>query len=331
MQVRKKSKKPVIMLLSLLLVGIIAFGGTLAYLTAQTQKRTNNFTFPEGAEGLSAMLTEPNWDGVVAYESVTDSLGGIRLIPIYGYQEDDGKPIYGYKNGDITSPVTDKSEIDSSVTRPQENINASGDNESQKQYGEDLAKVMIPGQTVYKNPIVTNTGSLIDEWVAVKVTFVYSKDYTDGSKTYKKGAPLSNDDVIALTRVIKIDTDYDGTKWEKIYHSVSGDQVDSEEQFVEYYYKELVHTGEVTKPLFNTVRIPENITTKEYEILGHLTKTGFTIYIEGFAAQSAVASNYDSFKAWGKAGNVVFNNTPSDEEPAIVDTPYLPADTAAKE
>ncbi len=321
----RKTQKTAIMLLSCLLVVTIALGGTLAYLTSQTNREVNNFSFPKDSEGLSAMLTEPDWDGAIAYESVTDSSGNISMIPIYDYTED-GNPIYGYIDGNVDNPVTDKTAIDSTVKRPDTNINCTKDINKSGAYGVDVAKQMIPGATAYKNPMITNTSTVTDEWVAVKVTFVYTKTHTENGIEYKSGAPLIEDDMRNLLSVVSIG--YTSINWEQI-NSVD---VDGEvnptlsQQGAVYYYKEKLNkNGGQTAPLFTNVCIDKDKENATYDMLGHLKETGFTIYIEGFAVQSALADSYGEFKDWGMDGNVVFNNTPTDGNPVDVSKICLPA------
>ncbi len=328
MQKNKKSKKTAIMLLSFLLAVTIVLGGTLAYLTSQTNREVNNFSFPKDSEGLSAMLTEPDWDGAIAYESVTDSSGNVSMIPIYDYTEEDNKPIYGYITDEagVEVAVTDKSKIDSNVKRPEQNINSSDENTS-KSYGIDVAEEMIPGATAYKNPMITNTGTVTDEWVAAKVTFVYTHTLTDkdGNVLYKSGTPLSDDDMRTLLLVVDIEYT---NNWEQINASYDNGEIDpivSQQGAVYYYKAKVAKNGGKTTPLFTKVYIKETVESGVYNSLGHLKETGFTIYVEGFAAQSSVAVDYEEFKAWGKNGGVVFNNTPTAGNAVDVSKTCLPA------
>lgn len=54
-----KQKKILTSVLSIVLVAVLAIGGTLAYLFTKTDKKTNVFTF---ADNIKATLDEPNWD-----------------------------------------------------------------------------------------------------------------------------------------------------------------------------------------------------------------------------------------------------------------------------
>lgn len=55
-----KQSKRMKVILSICLVAVLAIGGTWAYLSTQTQKLTNVFTFQEN---ITADLTEPGWTG----------------------------------------------------------------------------------------------------------------------------------------------------------------------------------------------------------------------------------------------------------------------------
>ena len=59
MKQRTSKKKKVTAILLTCLIGVLAIGGTLAYLTAKTATLTNNFTF---SGGVTATLTEPAWE-----------------------------------------------------------------------------------------------------------------------------------------------------------------------------------------------------------------------------------------------------------------------------
>lgn len=74
MRAKTSKKKKVTAVLLTCLIGVLAIGGTLAYLTAKTQTVTNNFTF---SGGVTATLTEPSWDAGIA----ADSNYGKNLTP----------------------------------------------------------------------------------------------------------------------------------------------------------------------------------------------------------------------------------------------------------
>lgn len=310
---KAKTKKIIGGTLALSLVAATAIGGTLAYLTRQTEKRVNNFTFAKSDVALNAMLTEPAWDGIVEYE-----YDGGTMTPIYGYTTDgEGNkvPVYGYKDGDRNQPVTDKLAIDDTTKRPTTNAE-----DTIITYGIDQSKSMIPGSTAAKNPIITNIGNQVDSWVAAKITFVYASGDNAGE-------PLNTVDMAKVTDIIDIDYNSQGTdaKWEEI-RDLSGGSSKT------FFYTETltkdsdptpgVYGGE-TVPLFTTVSVKPEAKNAQIDELN--TMGGFVIYVEGYAVQSDVATNYDGFKAWGNS-NVVFKNTPSDGNPVDVTKLIVPAE-----
>lgn len=278
------------------LIAAVSAGGTFAYLTAQTERRANNFTFSSTA--LTAMLTEPKWDGVVSYE-----YDGSTVHPVYDYIDHDNDPntpevpVYGYVDGDIQNPVIDKNNIDDNTDRPRKD---STNDTYAPVYGDESAQNMIPGSIADKNPIITNTCH-IDEWLAAKITFVYA----DGSD--KSGQPLNLNDLSAVMDIITID--YNTTDWERL----SGGEKDGSQSFS---YKNIVNPGDVTNALFNSVTVSKDATNDQIKALENIG--GFAIWIEGYAAQSEAVADYETFK-----NNIVFNNTPADDSPVNVTKPGI--------
>lgn len=299
---KTKNKKILAGTAALCLIAAVAAGGTLAYLTDETEQRANNFTF--ASNGIDAMLTEPEWDGVVDYEY--DDAGNIT--PIYDWTDDDNDPntpdvpVYGYEGGDIQKPVTDKTQIDDTTDRPRKD---STDPTFKPTYGDEQAQNMIPGQVATKNPIITNTGALTDEWVAAKVTFVY------GEGSANAGKALNNTDWEVVKEYIQVDfnttVSADGY-WECVAGSDTVSQT--------YYYSDIlakgsetdgnITYGEVTKPIFNTVTLS---TSADNEAIDKLNQMGgIAIYIEGYAVQSDA---YADFNEWKVSGSAVFEHTPT--------------------
>lgn len=320
-----KTKKIIGGTVAVSLVAALAVGGTLAYLTHETQRRVNNFTFAQSDVALNAMLTEPAWDGVIDYDDDGTA--------IYAYT-DVGSPVYGYTNGERNNPVTEKSSIVDTTTRP--STDEAGNTIS---YGIDEAQSMIPGSVAAKNPIITNTGNQADSWVAAKLTFVYAQDVynAEGTKIHSAGEPLSDTDLKAVTDIITIDwntsasADGDTAYWELI------DGTYGTTTSLVYYYNTLLAMdtdesesvyGDATEPIFTTVSVNSSATNEQLDALNAIG--GFDIYIEGFAAQditgldtNAESATYNTivysvFKAWGQGGGVVFTHTPTTETPANV-------------
>ncbi|MDR1927187.1 MAG: hypothetical protein LBQ33_00940 [Oscillospiraceae bacterium] len=316
MESKKASpKRKLSLILSVLLVAALSVGITLAYLTDTTEQRVNNFTFASN-DALDARLVEPNWDGVVDYEYDNDG----DLWPVYGYTSG-GDPIYGYDQGDPDEPVTNKGLINGDTTRPRD---PDGNNPANGEpYGDEASKLMIPGAVALKNPVVYNTGTLLDEWVAVKVTFVYNAGHPS------EGQPLSLLDYNKVMDVVDIDWQTEPLdNWELIAGGTDVSKV--------FYYKELLEKDDfinpgvydATDPLFTRVAVDTSKGPSDIAALEEIG--GFVIYIEGFAAQSSVAAesgtdehDYDGFKDWGLAGNVVFNHTPTTTSPANVSPPGI--------
>lgn len=307
-----KTKKIVTGTAAIALVSALAISGTFAYLTKRTEKRANNFTFASTA--LDARLTEPKWDGVVDYEYDEDKN---LTHPIYDY-DDDGNPIYGYdENGD---PIKDKNAIDDpwDIEKNRKKVNENGE---RIEYGDKTSKDMVPGQEAKKNPIITNIGGVSDEWVAAKITFVHA----NGAD---KGTPLSLTEMNNITAAIEIDYNADnnetGVEWDRAT-GVTGDKTNPIQVF---YYTEILEKdsnpddaskhGGVTKPLFTKVRVKDNATSAQMKALEDMG--GFVIYIEGFAVQDTIMSEYN---AETLAGYVTFESTDKNDVKKIVDEPGI--------
>ena len=277
--------------LALTAVAAIAAGGTFAFMTALTKEKINNFSFD--VDSLNANLTETEWNGIKDYDS--------DGTPIYGYTSDN-KPIYGYTDGDINKPVYEETGIGAG-TRPK--TDAAGNDII---YGDTASKNMIPGAQAAKNPVITNTGTVCNEWVAAKITFVYGGGIN-------KGKPLSLVDIQRISDIIDIDYNIgSGKMWDRI----SGDEKSVSQVF---YYKKILNkknnseiNGDKTEPLFTTVKLKETATNEDADYLKSIG--GFYIYIEGFATQEEAGGTYSEFKEWGINDNVKFTHTPTDTQPA---------------
>ena len=311
----KSNKKILMGTVAIGLVAALAIGGTWAYLTDETERRANNFTF--ASDSIDAMLTEPEWDGVVDYEYNDDG----TITPIYDWTDNDSNPdtpdvpVYGYTDGDKSKPITDKSTlVEGTDYRPRTD---STNPAYHPTYGDEQAVNMIPGAEASKNPIITNTG-IVDEWVAAKVTFVHAAGSTDAGK------PLDAAEMGKVVDALDIDWKV-GTSddWERI----GGVESDISQIF---YYKKIVakdsdvtdkgNYGEATSPIFTKVSVKDSATNQQVKALEDMG--GFAIWIEGFAVQSDVSAEYDGFKTWADTG-VVFNNTPTNEKPAEVSKPGI--------
>lgn len=308
---KKSTKRIITVSLSAILVAAVGASGTYAYLTAQTEKRANNFTFNSAM--VHATLIEPSWDGIVGYD---DSTGAV--IPVYDYIDHDNDestpnvPVYGYVNGDVAFPVLDINEINEATLRPL--VNSDDVNFVKPMYGDENAQDMIPGSYALKDPRITNTGEE-GEWIASKITFVYA----EGSEN--EGKALSLIDYKKVTDAIEIDYDVDGA-WELVEGTVG--ESDSSISKV-FYYKSKLAAGETTLPVFTRVSVKISASNAQIKALEEMG--GFAIWVEGFAAQGDISDEYNAvivdpetgdekvegFRLWGLVeGNVVFANTPSE-------------------
>lgn len=170
-----KNKKLVITLLSILLVLIVAVGGTLAYLTTTTKEETNVFT---GRDDIRARLTEPNWE-------------------------------------------------------------------------EDEALKLVPGKTIKKDPMITNTGQS-DEYVALRLTFLYGD-----------GTEMSDTDLLRLLNLVEIDW---SSKWILCDEAMSVDgagEITAVSQPLIFYYNEDLSSGKISDPIFSSIRVKDKVTDGE--------------------------------------------------------------------
>lgn len=280
---KEKTRKIIAGTTALSLVSALAISGTLSYLTKRTEKRANNFTFASTA--LNANLTEPKWDGVVAYEYDDDKN---ITHPIYGYTED-GKPVYAYDEHD--NEITNRDDVTDPFDIEKNRKKKDKDGEP-IEYGDKTSKDMVPGQVALKNPIITNTGDVSDEWVAAKITFVYAKgDY--------EGTPLNATDMKTVTDAIEIDFNADDTENGGDWDRRTGTPKDTVQVF--YYKKTLAIDatpndatthGESTVPIFTQVSVKDSATTDQMKALEQMG--GFVIYIEGFAVQKDIMAEYDA-------------------------------------
>lgn len=296
------------------LLAALAVGGTLSYLTDETEKRVNNFTF--ASDGVDARLTEPGWDGIVDYEYEDDG----SITPVYDWLDKDNDPttpdvpVYGYTDGDKSKPITDKTTlVEGEDYRPRTD---STDPDYYPEYGDEQAMNMIPGSEASKNPVITNTG-ITKAWVAAKITFVYAA----GADV---GKPLSVTDMAKITDAIDIDYAVNtGDNWVR----KTGDATSVSQEFL---YKEILSEdtdttdggvyGDTTTPIFTKVSVKTTATNAQLKALEDMG--GFAIWIEGFAVQSDVATDFSGFQTWAATG-VVFNNTPTADVPADVSKPGI--------
>lgn len=155
----------------------------------------------------------------------------------------------------------------------------------------DAGLTMVPGKELRKDPMITNTGRL-EEYVAIKLTF----------QDADQAATLSQSDYERLLGLITIDwnTGTGAGQWTLVSGGGTPEQV--------FVYNQALSPGEVTDPLFNTVRIHTKLDTEEpmteadlrwlqgikYEngqpVTDETALGGFNIQVEGAAVQADTLS-----------------------------------------
>lgn len=181
-------KKWTIGLSAIVLAGILAVGGVLAWLTAQTDTKKNTFV---ATAGLSGAIQEVNWDGL------------------------------DYGNNPVTlqpSPL-----------------------------GRDMAKDMLPGMAIPKNPQVKNTSESESAYIAVRLDI--SCDGAEGQKALK--------DINAFA-----DIRFNTRDWTALGTSKDG-------KAVVYVYNTAVEAGSETSDVFESVDVHDNANTadlKDFQI-----------------------------------------------------------------
>ncbi len=181
-------KKWTIGLSAIVLAGILAVGGVLAWLTAQTDTKKNTFV---ATAGLSGAIQEVNWDGL------------------------------DYGNNPVTpqpSPL-----------------------------GRDMAKDMLPGMAIPKNPQVKNTSESESAYIAVRLDI--SCDGAEGQEALK--------DINAFA-----DIRFNTRDWTAMGTSKDG-------KAVVYVYNTAVEAGSETSDVFESVDVHDNANTadlKDFQI-----------------------------------------------------------------
>ncbi len=293
-------------------VGTLSVGVTQALLTARSRTLVNHINIK--GDGVSALLLEPQWDGIRDFRKI-----GVNVYPVYEYRSDSGttKPVYGYVDGKYESPVYSAGDPGTGI-KPEKN--SAGDPVT---YGIDSAKDMIPGASAQKDPYIVNTSAEMPVWAAARVTFVYAgAEGANGLYASKKGMPLDIPDMLTLYDIIDIDYNCDAASatWERIDQEL-GDarDVSAADPIQTFYYKsKLAAGGTTTSPLFTKVTIKNTASAEDIKFLKNIG--GFAVYVEGFAVQAdKLPDGYGEFKTWGTNGGVFFSNTPTTQKPISFD------------
>lgn len=145
----------------------------------------------------------------------------------------------------------------------------------------DKGRLVLPNQTVSKDPQVTNTSDIdLDGNVALKVEFLYSDECPD---TSKRGTALSAQDMAYVYDVYDIDWNADDEgDW------VRFDGEDASKQTQCFYYKDVVKRnlpddGDTTVPLFTEVSVGKDVNNERYSHIQEIG--GMQIKISGMIVQ----------------------------------------------
>lgn len=181
----------------------------------------------------------------------------------------------------------------SSVTKEVSNVFTPGDNIrarlSEPNWEEEEGEDLVPGKTVRKDPVITNTCA-VSEYVAIRLTFQYADEAT-----------MSAADTLRLVNLLEISWNSSWVLGEGTYTADSSGKVTGITPTLVFYYNQILNAGEVSEPLFGSIRIKnegdglkeadlrwlqgikivDGETVEDSEGLG-----GFHIYIEGAAVQS---------------------------------------------
>ncbi|MCL1799697.1 MAG: hypothetical protein FWG23_08195 [Eggerthellaceae bacterium] len=139
----------------------------------------------------------------------------------------------------------------------------------------DEAIKLVPGKTVRKDPMITNT-SEVDEYAALRLTFLYKDD-----------EPMSDADLAELLKWVEID-------WNDSWVLFGGTLVPVAAQPLVFVYQDAVGPAQATEPLFSSVHIKDKfdtppLTEDALAFLAGLDR--FKIRIEGAAVQSTGFGN----------------------------------------
>lgn len=122
-------------------------------------------------------------------------------------------------------------------------------------------KDLTPGKEIKKDPIITNTSTNgVEEYAAVKVTFQSGKNTgTEDAPVY---TDLSDTDAARLLTLIEID--WNTTDWTLINGTATGANQT-------YAYNHKLAPGEVSNPLFNSVKIKGDISDADMSWLAGIS------------------------------------------------------------
>lgn len=253
-------KKAAMSLMSLALVGAVAVGGTLAFLTDTTGKVTNTFTMGKG------------------YEDETDP-------------EDPGKVLHtGLWLDETKCPTGDRYPTAIGETL-EDRVEASETGTPGVEY-----KELVPGDIMVKDPTFHMVAGSVESRVVMKVTGLDAlNDLTyDGTKAFAISKDVISDSTKATTL---LNTDVSGETWKKIANKegdmIDQDTVQDDGKLDGYYvYNQPVNAeGEKNtvdlEPLFKYISMNKNLSNQSFEkVQNQLGQDGSTkIVVGGVATQ----------------------------------------------
>lgn len=269
-------KKAAMSLMSLALVGAVAVGGTLAFLTDTTGKVTNTFTMGKGYEEETVPVDPDDPD------SETVSHTGLWL---------DETKIPADAPADTRYP----SEIGTAL---KDRVEASEDGTSGVEY-----KDLVPGDIMVKDPTFHMVKGSVKSRVVMKVTgldALNDLEYTQGTGSEKIHAFAINKNKIenSTTATTVLNTGEGETPtWKKIANTngqlIDGNSVVNDGKLDGYYvYNQPVDAEDETstvhlEPLFKYISMNKNLSNQSFEkVQNRLGQDGSTkIVVGGVATQ----------------------------------------------
>ena len=226
---KKRIQKVILGATSVALVAGVSAGLTLAYLTDTTDEQINIFT---NSPTITAKLTETDWDN--------DTTG-----------------TYDGTNKDKTTG--EKTEgVGTTITNDNNDTNKTGKDAT---WGINQAVNYLPGATINKNPVVTNTNKAESENVAIKLTYYIDLDgdgkITKTDVTDSEGNIVKHAEKVTKTQFASFaEINYNTTNWEydsnkDIWYYGSADNLTE------------LTAGSSTLAIFNTVTVSTDITLSD--------------------------------------------------------------------
>lgn len=147
--------------------------------------------------------------------------------------------------------------------------------------------LVLPGETIPKDPQVTNTSGLdMDGLAALQVEFVYGQNCPNQTKA---GQALSEEDMSYVYDVYQIDWNADSLgDWVRFSGDTASDQTQR------FYYKTVLERnfpgdGDTTVPLFTELAVPKDVNNRRYSHIQDMG--GFDIRISGVMVQQMTGEN----------------------------------------